>query len=154
MSRYIGIKLIGDYRFHQVKAFLNQQCIGHRPKKSKVFTRGIASVALQQLYSWTQVSICSYLRNMEDGVPVGTVAEGYIEDSIQNKFAISKQILSGVKEEETFENESKPSTSTNKTNTEESTNFVTSDGLLRLSQVPVQFVGLKNCHFHFNCKDQ
>jgi hypothetical protein len=76
------------------------------------------------------------------------------EDSIQNKIAISKQILSGVKEEETFEDESKPSTSTNKTNTEESMNFVTSDGLLRLSQVPVQFVGLKDCHFHFNCKYQ
>ncbi|KAJ3619705.1 hypothetical protein MTP99_005364 [Tenebrio molitor] len=41
-------------RFHQVKTFLKQQCIGHRPKKSKVFTRGIASVALQQLYSLTQ----------------------------------------------------------------------------------------------------
>jgi hypothetical protein len=76
------------------------------------------------------------------------------EDSIQNKIAISKQILSGVKEEETFEDESKPSTSTNKTNTEESTNFVTSDGLLRLSQVPVQFVGLKDCHFYFNWKYQ
>jgi integrase len=36
---YIGIKLIADYRFHQVKAFLRQQCIEHRPKKSKVFTR-------------------------------------------------------------------------------------------------------------------
>jgi hypothetical protein len=76
------------------------------------------------------------------------------EDSIQNKIALSKQILSGVKEEETFEDESKPSTSTNKTNTEESTNFVTSDGLLRLSQIPVQFVGLKDCHFYFNWKYQ
>ncbi|CAH1366408.1 unnamed protein product, partial [Tenebrio molitor] len=74
-----------------------------------------------------------FVLNKHGGWRSSTVAE----DSIQNKIAISKQILSGIKEEETFEDESKPSTSTNKTNTEESTNFVTSDGLLRLSSSSV-----------------
>jgi hypothetical protein len=78
-----------------------------------------------------------FVLNKHGGWRSSTVAEGYVEDSIQNKIAISKQILSGIKEEETFEDESKPSTSTNKTNTEESTNFVTSDGLLRLSSSSV-----------------
>jgi hypothetical protein len=76
-------------RFHQVKTFLKQQCIGHRPKKSKVFTRGIASVALQQLYSLTQVPICSYLRNMEDGVPVWLLKIlSRIKSPYRNKFSV------------------------------------------------------------------
>jgi hypothetical protein len=85
---------------------------------------------------------------MEDGVPVRLLKIlSRIKSPHRNKFSVELKKKKHLRTSLSLQPQRIKQT-------EESTNFVTSDGLLRLSQVPVQFVGLKDCHFHFNCKYQ